>query len=168
MKKTIVIVMMYTAALSVMAQEWQGEYAWVDTPEEKATIEKTVEEGAQQVGRAIRFVARKRLTESTKPFMKLTFAVKDNVVTMTRDDDTPIASVADGSTLEWKRKDGAKFAVTQTLEGNTLTQTFTDSEKNTRINKHIFAEDGQSLELQITINSSSLKIPLNYTITYHK
>ena len=168
MKKMMIVLMMCVAVCG-FAQNWQGEYAWVDTPEEKALIEKTVEEGAQQVGRLVRSIARGRLTKSTKPVEKITFTVKDNVVTMTRSDgETPVSSVADGSKVEWKRKDGEKFTMTQTLEGNILTQTFTDSEGNVRISKYTFAEDGESLELEITINSSSLKTPLNYTLTYRK
>ena len=161
--------MICVAALSAMAQEWLGEYTWVNTPEEKALIEKTVEEGAQQVNRLIRSIARGRLVESTKPVETLTFSMTTNVVTMIRGDgETPVSSLADGSKVEWKRKNGKKFTVTQTLEGNVLTQTFTDSDDSMRVSKYTFAEDGKSLELQITINSSSLKTPLLYTLTYTK
>ena len=179
MRKMIVALMVCAVAVSgvavsavklpALAQEWQGEYTWVGTPEEKALIEKTVEEGAQQVNRLIRSIARGRLTKSTKPVEKITFAVATNVVTMTRGDgETPVSSVADGSKVEWKRKDGDKFIVTQTLEKNTLTQTFTDSDDSTRVSRYVFAEDGKSFELHVTINSSSLKTPLNYAITYRK
>ena len=177
----MIVALMMCVAVSGFAQDWQGEYTWVGTPEEKELIEKTVEEGAQQVNRLIRSIARGRLVKSTKPVEKIKFTVEpprpsgtppregNLTVTMTRSDgETPVSSVADGSKVEWKRKDGDKLIVTQTLEKNVLTQTFTDSDDSTRISKYVFAEDGKSFELQVTINSSSLKTPLNYAITYRK
>ena len=167
MKRAIGIIgaMMATAA---MAQTWLGEYQWVATDEEKAVIEKAVEDGAQQVGRLIRSVARGRLKETTKPFQTLSFAMTDKTMTMVRDNDTPIVWLVDGSDIEWKRKDGKVFKVTQTLEKDVFTQTFTDSEGNTRVSRHTFDEKEKKLTLGIVINSSSLKTPLTYELTYVK
>jgi len=168
--KTIIsfgIVMMTAAA--TMAQTWLGEYQWVATDKEKAVIEKAVEDGAQQVGLLLRSVARGRLRDSTKPFQKLSFAMNENkTMTMTRDDDTPIVGATDNTKIEWKRKDGKVFKVTQTLEGNTFTQTFTDADDNTRVNKHVFNEEGNRLTLTITLNSSSFKTPVTYALTYER
>ena len=144
-----------------------GTYAWTATPEEKAAIEAAVEEGARQVNRLIRSVARGRLRESTAPFKKLAFSQSDGTVMMKRDDDTPITGAVDGEPFEWKRKDGKVFTVAQTLSTNVLTQTFTDSDKNTRVNQHIFADDG-TLSLVITLKSSSLETPISYRLAYTK
>ena len=167
MKKIITLgLFMVTAA--AIAQSWLGNYQWSATDAEKVTVEKAVEDGAQQVGFLVRSIARGRLKETTKPFQKLSFAMSDQTLTMVRDDDTPITGTTDGSKIEWKRKDGKTFTVQQTLAENVLTQTFTDPEGNTRVNKHTFNETAQTMSLDITINSSSLKTPLKYTLTYTK
>jgi len=167
MKKAIGLVVTMVATVA-MAQTWLGEYQWVATDEEKAVVEKAVEEGAQQVGRLIRSVARGRLKETTKPFQTLSFAMEDGTMTMVRDDDSPIVGLMDGNDIEWKRKDGKTFTVTQILEKDVFMQTFTDSEGNTRVNTHTFDEDGKTLTLAIVIKSSSLKTPLTYELTYAK
>ena len=166
MMKTLAIGLM--TATAAFAQTWTGEYQWTATDAEKAVIEKAVEDGAQQVGMLVRSVARGRLKESTKPFQKLTFAKTNETVTVVRDDDTPISGVADGTKIEWTRKDKKKFAVQQTLVENVLTQTFTDPDGNTRVNRHVFAEDGKTMSLEITLNSSSLKTPLKYALSYKR
>ena len=156
------------AATSAFAQNWLGEFQWTATDAEKAVIEKAVEDGAKQVGMLVRSVARGRLKETTKPFQKLSFAMAEKTLTMTRDDDAPIVGATDGSKIEWTRKDKKKFTVEQTIVENVLTQTFTDPEGNKRVNKHTFGEDGKTMSLEITINSSSLKEPVKYTLTYKK
>ena len=144
-----------------------GKYVWTATSEEKAAIEAAVEDGARQVNRLIRSVARGRLRESTAPFQRLSFSRADGAVTMKRDDDTPISGAVDGTAFEWKRKDGKVFTVAQTLSTNVLTQTFTDSDKNARVNQYIFADDS-ALTLVITRKSSSLESPVSYRLTYTK
>jgi len=167
MKKAVFFSVMMMAAVA-MGQSWLGEYQWVATDEEKAAVEKVIEDGAQQVGRLVRSIARGRLKETTKPFQKLSFNMKDETMTMVRDYDTPIIGKVNGATFDWKRKDGKVFTVTQTLEGTVFTQTFTDSEGNTRTNKHTFSDDGKTLTLAITIESSNFKTPLTYELTYTK
>ena len=167
MKKAVCLSVMMMAT-AMMAQSWLGEYQWVATDEEKAAVEKVIEDGAQQVGRLVRSIARGRLKETTKPFQKLSFNMKDGTMTMIRDDDTPIVGAVDGAKFDWKRKDGKVFTVTQTLEGDVFIQTFTDSEGNTRTNTHTFSEDGKAMTLAITIESSNFKTPLTYELTYGK
>jgi len=166
MKRFFILIHGFVAATAAFAQTWLGDYQWTATDAEKAAIEKAVEEGARQVNFALRSIARGRLRESTKPFQKITFAMDGHTLSMTRDDDTPVTGATDGSKIEWKRKDGKKFTVEQTLADNVLTQTFTDPDGNTRVNKHTFDEDAKTMSLEITLNSSSLKTPLTYTLAY--
>ena len=168
MKKLLTISLSLMTATAAFAQTWLGDYQWTATDAEKAVVDKTVEDGAQQVNFAIRSIARGRLKESTKPIQKLSFAMAEQILTETRENENPFTGPTDGSKIEWKRKDKKNFTVQQTLEDNILTQTFTDTDGSSRVNKYTFAEDGKTMSLEITHNSSSLKTPLKYTLTYAK
>jgi len=156
------------AVLNLKAELPVGSFRWIGTPEETNRISKAVESGAQQMSRLVRMIARNRLTESTRPFQVITFTRNGEQMTAVRDDDNPIVTPLNGKPVEWTRKDGKTFRVSQIAAATAITQIFTDDEDNSRQNIFSLSPDGQSLTLTVTLQSSSFTVPINYSLTYKR
>lgn len=156
------------ACISASAAEWAGVYRWSETPADQAAVTAAVANGCAQVNFAIRLIARKRLTESTRPHKQLTFKLAEGQISCLRDNDNPIVTPADGSAIEWKRIDGKTFKVAQKMDDAGLKQIFIDDDGSTRTNIYTLDATGAVLQMQAELSSKSLKQPIGFTLTYRR
>ena len=165
--RSVFLCLIFTA-FGLKAEIPDGTFRWLGTPEETNRVSEAVERGAVQMSRLTRMIARNRLTESTRPFQLITFTRKGEQLTAVRDDDNPIVTPLNGKPVEWTRKDGKKFRVSQIAAVNAITQIFIDDVDNSRQNIFSLTPDGQSLTLTVTLQSSSLRVPVNYSLIYKR
>jgi hypothetical protein len=154
------------ATARAQAPNLAGSYL-LDDPTAVPDIKKAVDKVADQMGFFAASVARDRLIAANKPAGMIVIAMAGNEVTTRFDQDQPIRTPADGSTIDWTRDDGEKVKVTTSWMGATLKRAVAGKDA-TRTTSFSLDASGKVLTLQIQITSEHLPQPLAYQLTYRR
>jgi hypothetical protein len=154
------------AAARAQAPNLAGDYL-LDDPTAIPDIKKAVNKVADQMGFFAASIARDRLMEANKPAGMIVISMTGNEVTTQFDQDQPIRTPADGSTIDWTRDNGEKVKVTTSWEGATLKRAVAGKDA-TRTTSFSLDASGNLLALQIQITSEHLPQPLVYQLTYRR
>lgn len=132
-------------------------------------LEEIVDDGMSKLGRLYRIwpisgESRRRLRSTNQPAAWVQIVPDGGVVTV-ETDRYKLVTPRDGIFEDWEREPGDLIDVTTRLERDRLEQTF-DAEDGRRVNVYTLADDGDRLDLEVTVTSPKLDSPLVYHLVY--
>jgi hypothetical protein len=147
-----------------------GTYV-LDDPAAAETVTKAIDAAVKGIGWKTRF-ARARLKKTNLPPYRrivIRVGVRAESVSITTDGRAPIVTPPDGTPIDWVREDKEKLKVSTTVAAaaGPLKQTF-KSEDGERVNTYSVSGDGNTLTMQVAVNSSSLPRPATYALKYRR
>ena len=161
------IVFLVSASLLCAAahtQEANLPGVFTNPNQSETPIKSAIEAGALQFGFLARPIARNRLKKINPNITRVAIDKSGDEFTITLGKSTPSAARPGGPAVKWT-KDDETYDVSLAWQGSTLVQTFVAPD-GTRVNRYRLAQDGQSLEVQISFSSRMLKAPISYTLTF--
>lgn len=140
-----------------------AEYKYVADSALQKQLTQAIEKAAKEFNFAIRGIARRRLTTSTRPYEVLELTLDDKQVFFQRDGKDPLKATIGEAPVKWldyqvdfaRREDGA------------LVQRFIAEDGN-RQNVYRFEEDGKILFIDVKVGSPKLKAPIEFTLKYSR
>lgn len=151
------------------AQE-QLSGTWEPTPSTEAarqTVEAAIEEIVADMSVFGRPIARGRLRDTTEPCSTLEIAFPDNTIRVQCEDQPPTVSPNSPSLVNYRAEDGAIYQIGQQQSAGVLRQIFYGKD-GMRTNRLSLAPDGETIEMDVTVESDQLPYPLEYSLTFEK
>lgn len=142
-----------------------GSYVYM--PARSTAIAPAINRTVADINFVLRPIVRKRLSATNLPYQHLVLALADGRFTVTMDKHTPIVTTLGGPTIKWRRDDGEVFDLSSRWQGSVLQQTFA-AEDGTRVNRYELSADGRELTLKVTVSSTHLPKPLEYSLLYQR
>lgn len=146
-------------------QALAGRYAYVAAQSD--TVDQAIDRAVAGLNFLFRPIGRHRLRKTNAPYQKLLLEISGDQIAITRDDNPPIRTPADGTSVSWTREDGEVMKVSTAWRDGRLAQTFA-AEDGRRVNEFSLAPDGQHLTMQVTVTSPRLDVPLQYRLAYRR
>lgn len=143
-----------------------GEYKLKGSKEQaQKKIHTAIDELVEDVNAIKRGFAKRRLRATNEAIGEIEIKISDEKIAVQYDDDPPGISPKGNKPANWKNSEGESYRLRQQISGRTLTQKF-ESDEGARTNKLTVSEDGNTIDLQVTVTSDQLPRPLTYSLTY--
>lgn len=135
----------------------------------KAQAQKKIHTAIDELVEDVNFVkrgfAKRRLRETNEAVSEIDVEISGDKIAVQYDSDPPGISPKGNKPANWKNAEGDSYRLTQQISGRTLTQKF-QGEDGARTNKLTVSEDGNTIDMQVTVTSDQLPRPLTYSLTY--
>jgi hypothetical protein len=152
-------------AVEAPVSELQGVYVLDAAASD--SIEAAIENGTADMNFAIRGLARRRIAQTNPRYQQIRLAHTDATITVQFDAKDPLQIPTNGHAIPWTREDGGKYDVTAQWSAAQLVMHF-DADDGHRTNTLVLSPDGLSLKLKVTLTSSHLPKPVEYTLAYRR
>ena len=137
-----------------------------EASEEQGRIQ-AIEDVVQQLNFVIRAYARKRISDRLKPYQTLAFQFHGETLATRFDDYPERKTPLDGRRVYFKDTKG-RDAFIQRTRDRALIHERGGRDGNVRTSVYRFSEDGQTLFVDVTIESVRLPDAIRYRLTYKK
>ena len=127
-----------------------------------------IEKATESMFFATRGIARSKLRDHTLVRATLSFAFANGTVTIGTSDTPPTVSPDNGTTVDYKNRDGDTMKLSQKLAPDgRLTQSLS-TDAGGRVATFVLSADGKTLAVTHVLSSSKLPQPIRYTLTYQR
>jgi len=154
-----------SAATASQSQTQTFAYAGGETG--RREIEAAIDLATEDMNILIRGIARRKLREANQIIPQLSFALSSERLDVRYIEGRWISAPADGTPVRWTDQYGEEISVQHTRRGNTVVQRM-QGEGGKRRNVYSFDEQGHTLTMDVTIESSRLPEPVRYRVRYRQ
>ena len=126
-----------------------------------------IEGVVQQLNFIIRAYARKRISSRLKPYDKILFQFDGDVLTTRFDQHPTRETPLDGTIVNFKDRKGRDAFIQRTRKNKQIHERG-GRDGNVRTSVYRFSQDGQTLFVDVTIESVRLPDAIRYRLTYKK
>jgi len=145
-----------------------GRFSYVGGAKEIAVKDAAIEKATESMFFATRGIARSKLRDHTLVRAILSFAFANGTVTIGTSDTPPTVSPDNGTTVDYKNRDGDTMKLSQKLAPDgRLTQSLS-TDAGGRVATFVLSADGKTLAVTHVLSSSKLPQPIRYTLTYQR
>jgi hypothetical protein len=130
-------------------------------------VHDAIDAAVRPMNRITRPIARRRLRGTNVAYARVVIATSGGQHSIQFDERAAVVSPADGTAIRWRREDGEDFDVTQRVTNGRLEQRFV-AEDGSRTNVFTLSPDGNTLTMQVIIESPRLRDPLVYRLVYSR
>lgn len=146
-----------------------GSYRFVGGESEIASVEKAIEDAAEELNVFIRPIARRRLRDANLPASRLDIRVRGNDVTVKSSGRPPITAIVGKAPVEWKNPDnGNVLHVSYRVPEPRVLEQRLRGDRGVSVLRHALDEAGDTLKIRTTITVDMLSSPLEFTTTYRR
>jgi hypothetical protein len=146
--------------------QFAGTYKYAGETQEDDARKAVIEQAVQSMSAFTRSTARSRILATTQIPGTYAFSFEPGKIRVLPESRPEMISGDKGEPAEYVYN-GKKSTLTQTLEGNRLTQVFVSGDGK-RQNEFALSADGQTLTLKVTLTISRLSSPIVYGLSYKK
>jgi hypothetical protein len=161
----VVVLCVFVAHATAQAPDLQGIY--VLEAQASDDVARAIDDAVAPMNFITKRIARSRLQSTNQPPQRLRIAYTASEVDIAADADDPIRTPADGTPVEWTRKDNERFTVVTRWESMALKRTFR-AKDGERSNTYTLAGDRSKLTVTVVVTSASLPKPLTYRLVYQR
>jgi hypothetical protein len=152
-----------------LAAALSGSYRFVGGESEIASVEKAIEEAAEELNVFIRPIARRRLRDANLPASRLDIRVDGKDVTVESSGRPPITAPVGKAPVEWKNPDnGNTLRVSYRIPEPRVLEQRLRGDRGVSVLRHALDEAGNTLKIRTTITIDMLSSPLEFTTTYRR
>lgn len=145
-----------------------GTYVYVLVPEVSDNIRSAIDRSVAHMNFIIRPIARRRLLKANRLFPNLTFVMGPDSIAVTFTGMNPIVTPKDGGAAPWVRgSTGEHYDVYASQVGDTLRQVIA-TDDGQRENDFVSLEDGERIDLHVTLSADRLPTPCRYTLVFRR
>lgn len=141
-----------------------GLYRYGGGQKQRERFEAAVEDVVSELNIVIRGIARKKITESQTPAVRIELAKEGDMVVIRRDGAPEIRGRADGKRFKWKNRYGDELRLRMKLDEKQLELRFEGTSDRTVTTYTV--DDAGHLKLRTVITDPRLPKPLKLTFTY--
>lgn len=156
-----------SASATAARDRFAGSYVFVGGQKQRDALEAAIAKATDDMSFITRPIARSRLRDKTQIRANMGFAFGGGNITWTASDVPPAISPEDGSFGQYKSgSDTLKLSQKVNAAGQ-LIQSFVASD-GSRKSTYTLSADGKTLLVSLTVNSTKLPAPVQYSLTYQK
>ena len=141
--------------------------AWELNPAASDNVEQAIKQATSSMNFIVKPIARSRLKKVNRPHPNMFVQERADTVSIAYNEQLPMVTPLDGTTVKWKNEEGETFALSVTRTEETLVQHFVAPDGE-RFNEFRQSAAGDTLYLGVTIKSPRLKQPLQYRLVYQR
>jgi hypothetical protein len=146
-----------------------GSYRFVGGESETASVERAIEEAAEELNVFIRGIAKRRLRDANLPAPQLDIRVDGNDVTVESSGRPPITAPVGKAPIDWKNPDnGNTLRVSYRVPEPRVLEQRLRGDRGVSVLRHALDEAGDTLKITTTITIDMLSSPLEFKTTYRR
>lgn len=130
-------------------------------------MDRAIDSCVSHLGLFKRAIARPLLERDNVPAETLSILSKEDGLAISQGDDPPATCRKDGKSSDWTDRGGTVYQLSCEREGNRLTLLIQGKNGQGR-DVYSMGDDGMELQLNVTVSSPHLPVPLTYLLDYRR